>query len=325
MVDDDASVGHTHSADCRLTVIDSIRNDLVISIAEFFPDDYISYYLNEEQESEIHTNVKLKNHYIELKSKKIRHILSVLKQHGYTLTPLFNWDKPPEEMVESLCMILAREVHTHWFFSFKENRSNEITDVRQCWDKLDDHEKEKILEEVRTYPSIFAISYLVMEGDAREILAQKIHENYLEIIKKNNLDSPTAVKWAELSEEYRDSNRNDIQLLRNCGFRISPISKHTVKPISFSLHEITKIAKIEHQRWVQEKQRNGWKWGSERDEGKKIHPDLVPWDSLSGEEKEKNLDIVRNIIKLIEEVGHEIIREGPSDEIKYCDQSKLAR
>ena len=272
------------------------------------------------------------NHCIELKSKKIRHILSILKQHGYSLTPLFNWDEQPEEMVESLCVILAREVHAHWCSSFTQNRSNEIDDVSQRklwlkdWDALEEHQKEKFLEEVRTYPSVFAISYLAMEGDAREILAQKIHEKYLEMLKKNKLENtPIAVEWADLSEEYRASNRNDIQLIRNCGFSIRPISKHTVTPISLSLDEITKMAKMSHERWMQEKLRNGWKWGSERDEGKKIHPDLVPWDSLSEGEKNKNLDIVRNILKLIEEVGHEIIREKPSDENNNCVRSKLKR
>ena len=42
----------------------------------------------------------------------------------------------------------------------------------------------------------------------------------------------------------------------------------------------------EHDRWLAEKRRGGWVYGKNRDDAKRIHDDLVPWDELTDEIKE---------------------------------------
>ena len=41
------------------------------------------------------------------------------------------------------------------------------------------------------------------------------------------------------------------------------------------------LAYLEHRRWVEERLRNGWTWGEKRDDVRRTHPDLVPYDELS--------------------------------------------
>lgn len=43
-----------------------------------------------------------------------------------------------------------------------------------------------------------------------------------------------------------------------------------------------------HQLWCEEKSRTGWKYGPEKDAGKKEHPCLVPYDQLPEEQRMKD-------------------------------------
>lgn len=328
MIKDGLNNGQYQSPECRLTVIDSIRNDLVISIAEFFPDICIHYYLSPLKSSEKNISLldeeKERAQITELKSNKIRHILSILKQNGYTLTPLIHWDEIPEEIIGSLREILAREIHAHWISCFEQDKFTEIPDSDnprkklwlQKWENLDEQDKEVFRKEVMTYPEIFAKSYLKLTGDAREIIAVKIHESYLANIRKTKPDMPAAKEWASLPEEYRDSNRaqadNFVYLIESCGYHLRPISEIIPGQNIFSPEELEKIAILEHDRWIEEKKRKGWKWGSERNEERKIHPSMVPWAQLPESEKKKDRIAVEIIPSIMAEVGFEIVREKPS-------------
>ncbi len=55
-----------------------------------------------------------------------------------------------------------------------------------------------------------------------------------------------------------------------------------------------------------ESQRQGWTYGPERDNARKHHPMLIPWEALSEEEKQKDRDTVHNLPLLIEKAGFQV-------------------
>lgn len=59
---------------------------------------------------------------------------------------------------------------------------------------------------------------------------------------------------------------------------------------------IEQVARDVHDQWVQERQRQGWTWGVHRDDEKKEHPSLTPYDLLTDEEKEVDRVTVRTVI-----------------------------
>ena len=73
-----------------------------------------------------------------------------------------------------------------------------------------------------------------------------------------------------------------------------------------SSERIEILALLEHERWVTEKIQAGWKFERQRDEKKRIHPDLVPWDELPKKEKEKDYHTARLIPELLAAAGFEI-------------------
>ena len=70
--------------------------------------------------------------------------------------------------------------------------------------------------------------------------------------------------------------------------------KYMPKPIDTSSVELPeelkvlaeKLAKNVHEVWSQTRMKQGWKYGKQRDDEKKLHPCLVEYEELSEEEKD---------------------------------------
>lgn len=91
---------------------------------------------------------------------------------------------------------------------------------------------------------------------------------------------------------------------------------YTPKPIDTSsislspeLEELLELlARNTHERWSEERIRQGWTWGPERDDSAKQHPGLVPYDELTEDEKEFDRITSRETLRLILHLGFRISR-----------------
>lgn len=134
--------------------------------------------------------------------------------------------------------------------------------------------------------------------DAWERAARLIHERYVSTIDAAAPRSPATQPWAELSEFYRGSNRRQV---RNALWMVEQIAGHTWNtwgspPAQLSGHDMAglppleqlalmgfdrnsamSMAQAEHEDWCRYYRRNGWKYGSPRDDSRKIHDKLVDW------------------------------------------------
>jgi len=142
----------------------------------------------------------------------------------------------------------------------------------------------------------------VLFGDELENLARAVHNQYLALMKKTGETlSPAVLPWDELDEEYRESNRRQaFQIpgkLQTIGYGITPSLGAAAAEHRFTTEEIEALARLEHRYWMEEKFSQGWKFGGKeiRDNQKKLHPCLVPWDDLPEEEREKDRETARNI------------------------------
>lgn len=55
-------------------------------------------------------------------------------------------------------------------------------------------------------------------------------------------------------------------------------------------YELT--ARQAHEKWLAAMTADGWTWGRVKDEERKTHPDLVPWDDLPGSEQRKSVLLI---------------------------------
>jgi len=139
----------------------------------------------------------------------------------------------------------------------------------------------------------------------QEKLAMVIHEDFC----RKNPDSDNNIPWTELSEDVKDSNRDQARCfekyLTATGYDFDAGDTPFPSVEKFNKTEILKIAKLTHEIWMKSKTDAGWVYGEVKDAVKKTHPLLVEWNDsrLPDKEKQKDIDIAENIIPMMKSVG----------------------
>ncbi len=90
--------------------------------------------------------------------------------------------------------------------------------------------------------------------------------------------------------------------------------KYTPKPIDtgdvrlssdiLALSEL--LAKNTHEVWAENRMKEGWTYGAERNDAEKKHPCLVEYEELAESEKEYDRNTAIETLKLIEKLGYKI-------------------
>ena len=71
---------------------------------------------------------------------------------------------------------------------------------------------------------------------------------------------------------------------------------------------IETISKNVHEVWASGRIKDGWKYGSERNDNLKTHPCLIHYDELPEVEKQYDRETVLNTIKLVIKSGYKILK-----------------
>lgn len=70
------------------------------------------------------------------------------------------------------------------------------------------------------------------------------------------------------------------------------------------------IAENAHEVWAAGRKKEGWSYGPERDDQKKLHPDMVAYSDLTDSEKQYDRDMAINTIKLVKKLGFDIVPQN---------------
>jgi hypothetical protein len=157
---------------------------------------------------------------------------------------------------------------------------------------------------------------LLLTG-THEILARAIHKEYCrdQSAKGKTLETnPSLVLWDELPETLKDSNRRQADYLGvklgNIGCYIVPMMDWNADLVEFTTEEIERMAKMEHDHWMEERLKEGWRYApGPKNSKKKRSPFLVPWEELPEDEKEKDRNPVRKMPGFLTKVGFQIYRK----------------
>jgi len=159
---------------------------------------------------------------------------------------------------------------------------------------------------------------LISQGMLRK-LAKAIHSRYLKEMRDRGTSDATSVypgdqgqffmEFDDLPEDIKFSNIDNAYhiatKLLSIGYRIKPV-KAGFEAFTLRLNEveIETMAKVEHDRWSWDKRLNGWIFGNIKDNLKKTHPGLIPYEDLNESEKEKDRELVRLIPALLQDIGY---------------------
>ncbi len=90
------------------------------------------------------------------------------------------------------------------------------------------------------------------------------------------------------------------------GYRPSPLSTAEIV-LSPAILELTeRLAHNIHEVWAQGRLAEGWCYGPQRDDVKKEHPSLVPYEQLSESEKEYDRNTALQTLKTMIALGYSI-------------------
>jgi hypothetical protein len=148
--------------------------------------------------------------------------------------------------------------------------------------------------------------------DRHDALARSIHDFYLEgrFTEGERIGARASMQeWEDLPESFRDDNRlvaDCYQLkLRDIGARLVDGSG---PGLQLTPDELEELSRAEHDRWMAAKLVQGWTHGATRDDARKLHPDIVPYDDLSETIKDLDREQVRIMARLLAASGKRALR-----------------
>jgi voltage-gated potassium channel Kch len=126
--------------------------------------------------------------------------------------------------------------------------------------------------------------------------------------------NPNFKPWEELSDEQKEFNRrfaDDINAkLDRIGAIVvpMPLPESAGDRFEFSAAELELLARDEHERWMDQRRRDGWTYGPQRDDARKLHDALKPYDELDQATRDKDHDAIAQIPVTLAAAGFAIRR-----------------
>ncbi|MCL2491523.1 MAG: RyR domain-containing protein [Coriobacteriia bacterium] len=147
-----------------------------------------------------------------------------------------------------------------------------------------------------------------------EDLAEAIHNDHLLKSEERNehVDKEGKKSWDKLSEDLKDQYREQARAISrklksvDCAYDLGDAPYRTVD--AFTREEIKRMAKLEHNDWIDSRKNDGWTYSEVQDDDNKRHPLMVSFDDLPDVEKKRAIDVMGNIIPLINSVGLRVYR-----------------
>ncbi len=157
--------------------------------------------------------------------------------------------------------------------------------------------------------------YIIKNCHVPIIISNKSDEG-LDALLKIISESKKPVIIIQSDQKYETDSIN-LEGLMNLDLLKGEYSMYIPKPIDTSHIRLSDdlidlqefLSENNHEIWAEERMRQGWKYGPERDDSKKKHPDLVEYCELPEEEKEYDRKTAMETLKLIRALGYKIIKE----------------
>ena len=139
-------------------------------------------------------------------------------------------------------------------------------------------------------------------------LARTIHESYTDSIAAQGRDperEPAGRPWSRLSGSYRNANRHQADHLwaKLAVMDCRAVQEEQVESFTFAPLEAEDLAVIEHLRWAADRHLDGWSYAPVRDNARRHHPQLIPYQDLSEPMKDLDRFAVRGVPTLLARSG----------------------
>ena len=150
----------------------------------------------------------------------------------------------------------------------------------------------------------------VGEKPDHTVVVKEITNDCITIFDPNSANKQDLYSLSQFVNAWADSK--NFMVLIPCDsdeYAPTPIDVSDVE-LADNLIELREaIAENAHDIWAKERMREGWRYGSQRNDQQKLHPCLVPYSKLPESEKEYDRQMAMQTIKLMKKLGYELVKK----------------
>ncbi|HEY1735100.1 MAG TPA: RyR domain-containing protein, partial [Methylovirgula sp.] len=144
---------------------------------------------------------------------------------------------------------------------------------------------------------------ILAEGE-RDRLAKHLHTSFRAL---SGEEQSANASWTALAETYRRANRHaaDHMAAKLWSLGLATERHSTESGLSIDaawersvekrLRDLEHVARLEHRRWIADRVMEGWTFAKTRDDDRRHHPDLVPFEDISIKEQNKDRDQIAQL------------------------------
>ena len=145
-----------------------------------------------------------------------------------------------------------------------------------------------------------------------EELAEAVHEYYRQLGKREGWIMEYDMVYADLPDEIKGDNiaaaRRIPEVLSHAGLGVvTEADPEPAVDTKVLEDKIELLAEAEHNGWLDHKLNNGWSYGETRNDSRKTHNLLIPYNKLLEQDKEKDRNSVRSYPEIVKMVGCKIV------------------
>jgi hypothetical protein len=87
-----------------------------------------------------------------------------------------------------------------------------------------------------------------------------------------------------------------------------PLDTSRVELTADLLRLIEQLARHTHEVWARQRLADGWRYGPHRDDARKEHPCLIPYDELPESERDYDRTVTRQVIMALLTLGYQVTK-----------------
>lgn len=154
------------------------------------------------------------------------------------------------------------------------------------------------------------------------VLSLDEKSNTITLFDPNSSNAKDIYQIEQFKDAWNDSKNYLVTITSNS------MKTYTPKPIDLSDVELTEdlnelreaIAENAHEIWAENRKKEGWTYGPQRNDELKQTPDMVPYSQLTEGEKEYDRQMAMKTIKLLKKLGYDLIKREDTELYKVLMQ-----
>lgn len=140
------------------------------------------------------------------------------------------------------------------------------------------------------------------------VVIESISDNIITVRDSSTPQRYDTYSIDQFIDAWSDSSFYLIAIYKGNDYEPHPIEVSDVV-ISDELIELCEtIAENAHEVWAYNRKHEGWKYGPERNDTNKLHPDMIAYSQLPESEKLYDREMAINTIKLVKKLGWDIVK-----------------